>query len=151
MEELIRLYLDNAPEEYIQAILYGYRGVISSSKYSVYNSKYLPNKGDQKPVNYILSLADLKICNKCKKILDIEDFNYNNAKIDIWLLSTIPYFSYYRFDNKSVIALYSHSKEGRWPGDVPVIVCKSEGTYFDYFYNQFDSIINNSQLSKKIT
>jgi len=75
---------------------------------------------------------------------------YCKSEISIWLLSTVPYFSYYRFDNKIIITLYSHRREST-PVNVPVIICKSGGTFFDYFYEEFNSMINNSELSKKIT
>jgi len=89
-------------------------------------------------------------------IKETEDFfkelkvKNKNSEIDIWLLSTVPYFSYYRFDSKAVITLYSYRKEAG-PVDVPVIMCKSRGTFFDYFYEEFKAMVSSSKLSKKIT
>jgi len=72
------------------------------------------------------------------------------AQIDIWLLSTVPYYTYYRFDNKGVITFYSHRKEDSQV-QVPVIICSGRGLFSDYFYNEFKSIIENKKISTKIT
>jgi len=74
----------------------------------------------------------------------------DKSEIDIWLLTTVPYYSYYRFDNKKVIAFYSHRRKYSQV-QVPVIICKGRGFLADYFYDEFKSIISNKTLSVKIT
>jgi len=88
MEQIVRKYLiDNNTnvsikmcelkyEEYIQAILHGYRGYLSSPTYSKYNKILLSGRPKQKvPLNYILNELHLKFCFKCDSLKKTEEFN----------------------------------------------------------------------------
>ena len=83
VEELVRLYLEEAPEEYIQACLYGYReSTINANIYAIYNKKYLPEKGNRTASVFILNSIDLKFCPQCKIVYDKSNFRKNSAKPD---------------------------------------------------------------------
>ncbi len=112
-----------------------------------YNKKYV-----LKELTNRFGCGEKKLCGLIKETEDFfKELKLNNsAQIDIWLLSTVPYYSYYRFNKQAVITLYSHRKETT-PVDVPAIICKSGGTFFDYFYDEFNAMVNNLELSKKIT
>lgn len=76
VEELVRLYIDEkAPEEYIQAMLWGYKKAgLHARDYSEYNKQYLPNKPiGALPVEWIFIECELKKCTSCHKVLDMND------------------------------------------------------------------------------
>jgi hypothetical protein len=64
------------------------------------------------------------------------------ASVEIWLLPQAPVFTYYRFDNKAVFALYSHRRE-RAP--VPTFVIEEGGPLFEYFYQEYKKMVEGGQ------
>lgn len=68
----------------IDLILLGYRQAgWSAGGASKFTKKYFPNKPSQvKLLTYILGLVDMKYCARCDRILEIEEFSNNNAKLD---------------------------------------------------------------------
>lgn len=70
------------------------------------------------------------------------------AQIDIWFLPAAPSFSFYRFDRVAILALYSHRHE-RAP--VPTFICEMGGTLYDYIRKEFDAMIRENGLAKRVT
>lgn len=83
LEKIIRFYLNDAPEKYIQACLYGYRSSsLCATTYTKYNKLYLPKKKSEKPKTHILKQFNLKMCTKCHNILDVSNFRKNSFNLD---------------------------------------------------------------------
>jgi hypothetical protein len=81
-----------------------------------------------------------------KDFKDLRHINANNgAQIDIWLLPSVPHFSFYRFDHLAIIALNSHSRE-RVP--VPTFVVEMGGTLYDYIRKEFEAMIKKDGLAR---
>ncbi|TAK01993.1 hypothetical protein EPO44_08635 [bacterium] len=69
--------------------------------------------------------------------------------VDIWYLPAAPLLTFYRFDFKAVIALYTHRTE-RVP--VPAFVVESPGTLYNFVRQEFDAMIDQkSGMAKCIT
>jgi hypothetical protein len=64
---------------------------------------------------------------------------------EIYFTSVVPVFSFYRFSNKAVLALYNH-REGRIP--VPALVCDEDGFLFEYLTNEFEGIVGNEHTKR---
>ena len=75
-------FLPNAPEEYVDALIHGYKGVIPVNRYWNYNKHYLPKKGSRIPLNYILDQCHLKTCTGCQQLLSTGKFNSNRSTLD---------------------------------------------------------------------
>ncbi len=72
----------------------------------------------------------------------------NGAQINIWFLPAAPLFTFYRFDNIAIFALYSHRRE-RAP--VSTFVCEMGGTLYDYIRKEFNAMICDKGLAKLVT
>ncbi len=70
------------------------------------------------------------------------------AKVDLWYLPAAPHFTFYRFDNIAIMALYTHRKE-RTP--VPTFVCEMGGTLYDYIRKEFDAMVKQDGLGRLVT
>ncbi|RJP51382.1 MAG: hypothetical protein C4586_04410, partial [Anaerolineaceae bacterium] len=71
----------------------------------------------------------------------IEIFNRTgNAaqKLEIWYLPFVPMYSYYRFGEKAIFTVYQHRKERI---EVPTFVMESGGTLYEFFEQEFESIV----------
>lgn len=67
-------------------------------------------------------------------------FKDGKAKIEIWKLSVNPLFTFYKFDNKIILALYSHKKE---KSDVPSFVIKKKGLIYDFISKEIESMVGD--------
>jgi hypothetical protein len=67
--------------------------------------------------------------------------------VEIYFSSIVPLFSFYRFNNKAVFALYNHRK-GRLP--VPSFVCDSDGFLFKYISEELEGILADKQRTRRI-
>ena len=81
IREILNLYFEDAPQEYLDSVLYGYRGIISANKYSKYNKMYMPDKGNRNIISFLLETMDLKYCAQCNNIIDISQFRKNNSTV----------------------------------------------------------------------
>jgi hypothetical protein len=72
----------------------------------------------------------------------------NGARVSIWYLSATPQFSFYRFDNTIIFALYSHSRE-RVP--VPTFKVEEGGHLYNFIRKEFDSMITIKDYARCIT
>jgi hypothetical protein len=59
----------------------------------------------------------------------------------------MPLFSFYRFNNKAVFALYNH-RAGRLP--VPTFVCEEGGFLFRYLTDEIEGILANKSCTRKL-
>lgn len=64
-----------------------------------------------------------------------------NAKIEVYFRKGDMVFSCYRFDNTAVVTLYTHS---RARGQVPVIVCRKGGSFYDFVRRELEAIHDQS-------
>jgi hypothetical protein len=67
--------------------------------------------------------------------------------VEIYFSSIVPLFSFYRFNNKAVLALYNH-RRGRLP--VPSFVCDSEGFLFKYITDELEGILADKQRTRRV-
>ena len=75
--DIINTHLDNPTKEYVDALIHGYKGVMSSTKFWKLNKKTLPNKGRNRPLYYILNEHGVKYCGHCDTIKIKKEFNLN--------------------------------------------------------------------------
>lgn len=71
----------------------------------------------------------------------------SNAKIDIWLLPKPPLFAFYRFDNNIIMTLFNH-RPGRV--GVPTIIIQRGGKLYDFISAEFDAMIQEGGLARRI-
>jgi hypothetical protein len=71
-----------------------------------------------------------------------------DAKIDVWLLNQPLLFSFYKFDNTIIMALFRH---GSGRGGVPTIITQSGGRLYDFVSAEFDGMIQENGLARKLT
>lgn len=72
----------------------------------------------------------------------IEIFNRTGIarqKLEIWYLPFFPAYSYYRFGEKAIFTVYQHRKERI---EVPTFVMESGGTLYEFFEQEFESIVS---------
>lgn len=69
--------------------------------------------------------------------------NTSNAKIEVWLLPKPPLFSFYKFDNTIIMALFNH-RPGRV--GVPTIITQRGGMLFNFISAEFDAMIEEDGL-----
>ncbi len=70
----------------------------------------------------------------------------NGADIEIHLISRPPLFTFYRFDDILIVALYSHSRNY---SDVPAFISKKGGVLYSYIQNEISEIMKCSDFSRK--
>ncbi|MFO0099254.1 MAG: hypothetical protein ACK52E_14505 [Aphanizomenon sp.] len=73
--------------------------------------------------------------------------NYPNAQIQVWLIKQAPLFSIYRFNNKVIVAFYSHRRKRI---EIPTFICREEGTLFGFFIDEFEAMLDGNNLSTRI-
>jgi len=56
-------------------------------------------------------------------------------------------FSFYRFDNLVVLALYRHHKVR---GGIPVFIAEKGGTIYDFVQEELDKFVEPEGLAKKV-
>ena len=69
------------------------------------------------------------------------------ADIGVWLLQAAPQFAFYRFDRTGIFSLYSHSRD-RTP--VPTFVVESGGTLYDFIRKEFDAMVREGGLARRV-
>jgi hypothetical protein len=80
-----------------------------------------------------------------------EFFEHRKGKakgtVEVYFARILPVFSFYRFNNKVVFALYNH-RLGRLP--VPCFVCDEDGFLFKYFTEEFEGILGDKERTRRI-
>jgi uncharacterized membrane protein YhaH (DUF805 family) len=80
-----------------------------------------------------------------KKLAPVE--KTKGANVEIWFLPAPPTFTFYRFDNTTVLALYTHRKERV---GVPTFVCRKGGSLYEYLRNEFTDMVGGDKpMAKK--
>ena len=69
------------------------------------------------------------------------------ATIEVWLLSKTPMYSYYRFDDVALVAMYHH-KGIR--STVPAFTMRRDGTLFRFFENDIATIMSDSNPAARV-
>ncbi|HEY1353950.1 MAG TPA: hypothetical protein VGF67_30430 [Ktedonobacteraceae bacterium] len=74
------------------------------------------------------------------------------ASITVWFLPLVPLFSFYRFDRKMILALYSHQREqklGRL--HVPAFLLEERGSLFQFIQADFEAMVDAHQgLARRV-
>ena len=71
------------------------------------------------------------------------------TEVEVWFLPAPPTFTFYRFDNTTVLALYTHRKERV---GVPTFVCRKGGSLYGYLRNEFTAMVEGDKpLARKAT
>ena len=70
-----------------------------------------------------------------------------NATIAVWFLPRPPVFSYYRFDDRALLATYHH-RNTRW--HVPAFTFERDGSLFRYFAEEFDAMISGKNPAARL-
>ena len=65
--------------------------------------------------------------------------------VEIYYTAIAPLFSFYRFNNKAVFALYNH-RLGRIA--VPSFVCNADGFLYKYFTEEFEGILADEKRTR---
>lgn len=69
-------------------------------------------------------------------------------RLEIWVVPLAPLFTFYRIDQKAVMATYRH-KRGR--GTVPALVMDSSGFLYEFVSQEFDALLSPpSPLGRRI-
>lgn len=71
--------------------------------------------------------------------------------VEIYFSGIVPVFSFYRFNNKAVFALYNH-RVGKEP--VPTVICDNEGFLYKYITAEFEGILADGRtrrVDKQVT
>jgi len=67
------------------------------------------------------------------------------GKVEIYFTSIVPVFTFYRFNNKAVLALYNHGT-GKTP--VPTIICDRDGFLFRFLTTEFEGILADTRTRR---
>lgn len=68
------------------------------------------------------------------------------AKITVWFLPLVPLFSFYRFDQKMILALYSHRREQKLGRiHIPTFLLEERGTLFQFIQTDFEAMVESQQ------
>ncbi len=81
--------------------------------------------------------------NDFKSIFSVE----GGAKIEIWKIPVVPLFTFYRFDNRIILALYSHHRE-KVP--VPSFVIEKNGLLYEFICNEIKAMIGDGGIGEKV-
>jgi hypothetical protein len=75
----------------------------------------------------------------------LEFFKHRREKakgtVDIFVTTALPVFTFYRFNNRAVFALYNN-RTGRLP--VPAMLCEEGGFLFSYLTAEFEGLIGDT-------
>lgn len=74
------------------------------------------------------------------------------AKITIWFLPMVPLFSFYRFDHKMILTLYSHRREQKLERlPVPTFVLEDGGSLYKFIQDDFNAMVDSQKgLAKPV-
>jgi hypothetical protein len=67
------------------------------------------------------------------------------GNVEIYFTSIVPVFTFYRFNNKAVFALYNH-RAGK-PA-VPTVICDREGFLFRFLTAEFEGILADARTRR---
>lgn len=112
----------------------------------------LPDPDHKETMDILASRFNMSVEDVQREIRDAKAFFEHRKKksagtVEIYYTRITPLFSFYRFNNKVVFALYNH-REGRLP--VPTFVCDREGFLFDYFTDEFEGMLGDSQRTRRV-
>lgn len=87
-----------------------------------------------------------------REIADAQEFfehRKKNAKgtVEIYFARIVPLFSFYRFNNRVVWAMYNH-RTGRGP--VPTFIASGDGFLFEYFSDEIEGIICDKGRTRRV-
>ena len=78
---------------------------------------------------------------------DLAKENGAQAAIEVWLLSKTPMYSYYRFDDVALVAMYHH-KGIR--ATVPAFTVRRDGSLFRFFESDLGTIMSESNPAARV-
>jgi hypothetical protein len=112
----------------------------------------LPNPEDQDILKALSTRFELPVEEVRRRIEGAKEFFQQNwakskGSVEIYFTRVVPLFSFYRFNNKVVFALYNH-RTGRIP--VPTFITDQGGFLFEYFTREFEAILKNGSLTERI-
>jgi hypothetical protein len=112
----------------------------------------LPDPEDDEVVKTLSVRFEMEPNEVKTAIADAKEFFEHRKKrskgtVEIYFTRVLPMFSFYRFNNKVVFALYNH-RLGRLP--VPSFVCDEEGFLFQYFTDEFEGIRGDEKRTRRI-
>src|SRR6266700_854092 len=112
----------------------------------------LPDPKDEVTMETLASRFDMLTKDVQDEIAGSQAFFEHRRKnaagiVEIYFTRITPLFSFYRFNNKTVFALYNHRK-GRLT--VPTFVCDRDGFLFEYFSNEFEGIVGDTQRTRRV-
>jgi hypothetical protein len=61
------------------------------------------------------------------------------GNVQLWYLPELPVFTFYRFDRRALLALYTYQKDRP---SVPALLVEAGGTLYDFVRREFDAMIN---------
>lgn len=68
------------------------------------------------------------------------------ANITVWFLPLVPLFSFYRFDQKMILSLYSHRREQKLGRiHIPAFLLEKNGSLFQFIQADFDAMVDSQQ------
>jgi hypothetical protein len=67
------------------------------------------------------------------------------GKVEIYYTKIVPVFTFYRFNNKAVFALYNHRTDKQ---PVPTAVCDSEGFFYRFISAEFDGVLADERTRR---
>src|ERR1700688_4697803 len=67
------------------------------------------------------------------------------GKLEIYFSAVVPVFTFYKFNNKAVLALYNH-RIGKTP--VPALVCDRDGFLFKFIAAEFEGILADTRTRR---
>ncbi len=70
-----------------------------------------------------------------------------DGNVSIWYFLRTPLFSFYRFDDTAILALYSHQKSRV---QIPTLVCETGGTLYEFLYTEFNSFIEKDGTARQV-
>lgn len=82
-----------------------------------------------------------------ERILQAKDefshLHTQGAHITVWFLPLVPLFSFYRFDQKMILALYSHRREQKLGRiHVPAFLLEEHGALFQFVQADFEAMVD---------
>ncbi|HET9408008.1 MAG TPA: hypothetical protein VFO39_12285 [Candidatus Sulfotelmatobacter sp.] len=112
----------------------------------------LPDPDDEETMKALASRFNMSTADVQHEIGDSKVFFEHRRKkaagaVEIYFSRIAPLFSFYRFNNKAVCALYNH-REGRLP--VPTFVCDRDGFLFGYLSDEFEGIVGDTQRTRRV-
>ncbi len=74
------------------------------------------------------------------------------AKVNVWFLPMVPLFSFYRFDNKMIMSLYSHRQEQKLERiHVPAFILEESGSLYKFIQEDFEAMVDSQKgLAKPV-